>query len=88
MSMRESSVSIVITPKTVQDRVCLERGLRIIVAEDPDCHALVAPDGAHTLLSALNGDHLDRLVDRLRREFHVKAGVGRPTSTGDAGEAR
>ena len=88
MSLRESSISIVITPKTVQDRDRLERALRIMVAEDPHCHALVAPDGAETLLSAPTMNHLERLVDRLRREFHVEAFVGSPTSTGDVGEPR
>ena len=84
MSLGESSVSIVITPKTVRDRDRLERGLRIIVAEDPGCHALVAPDGTETVVSAPSPNHLERLVDRLKREFHVEAAVGRPTSTGDA----
>ena len=88
MSLRESSMSIVITPKTAGDRDRLERALRIMAADDQDCHALVAPDGGQTVLSALNGDHLDRFVDRLKREFHVEAAVGRPTSTGDAGEPR
>jgi elongation factor G len=86
MSLRESSVSIVITPKTDGDRDRLQRALRIMVAEDPDCHALVAPDGARTLLSAPNINHLERLVDRLKRDFLVEAGVGGPTSTGDVGE--
>ena len=84
MSLRESSVSVVVTPKTAGDRDRLERGLRILVAEDPDCHALVAPDGAQTVVSVPTPNHLERLVDRLRREFLVEAAVGRPTSTGDA----
>ena len=88
MSLGESSVSIVISPKTVQDGERLERGLRIMVAEDPHCHALAAPDGAQTLLSAPSPNHLERLVDRLRREFLVEAYVAPPTSTGDVGEAR
>lgn len=88
MSLGESSVSIVITPKTEGDRERLERGLRIMAAEDPRCQALVAPDGAQTLLSAPNPNHLERLVDRLRREFLIEAAVGRPTSTGDVGEPR
>jgi elongation factor G len=83
MSLGESSVSIVITPKTEQDRERLQRGLRILAVEDPHCHALVDPDGAQTLLSAPSPNHLERLVDRLKREFLVEAAVGRPTSTGD-----
>jgi elongation factor G len=86
MSLRASSVSIVITPKTDGDRDRLERALRVIVAEDPNCHALVAPDGAQTLLSAPSPNHLERLVDRLRRDFYVEAYVGPPTSTGGAEE--
>jgi elongation factor G len=85
MSLRESSVSVVITPKTVGDRDRLERALRIMVAEDPDCHALVAPDRSEMVLSALSIQHLNRLVDRLKREFHIEAGLGRPTTEGDVG---
>ena len=83
MTLGESSISVVLTPKTAGDRDRLQRALSILVAEAPLCHALVAPDGAQTVLSAANPQHLDLLVDRLKREFHVEAGVGRPTSTGD-----
>ena len=83
MSLGESSLPIVLTPKTASDRERLRRAMGILIAEDPHCLALVAPDGAQTVLSATSIQHLERLVDRLRLEFQVEAGVGGPTSTGD-----
>jgi elongation factor G len=85
MSLGESSVSIVVTPKTAGDLERLRRAVEVLIAEDPQCNALVAPGGAQTVLSATSIHHLERLVDRLGKEFHVEAGVGRPTSTGDVG---
>jgi elongation factor G len=85
MSLRESSVSLVMLPKTPLDRQRLDRALRVISAEDPDCHALWAPNRPEVLVSARSLAHLERIVDRLKREFQVEAALGRPSSTGQLG---
>jgi elongation factor G len=88
MSLRESSVSLVMLPKTPLDRQRLDAALRAITAEDRDCHALWAPNRPEVLVSARTLQHLERIIDRLRREFFVEATIGRPTTTGDLGEPR
>ena len=88
MSLRESSVSLVMLPKTPLARKRLDAALRTITAEDRDCHALWAPNRPEVLVSARTLQHLERIMDRLKREFFVEAALGRPTTTGDLGEAR
>jgi elongation factor G len=79
----DSSISVVVVPKTPADQDRLDRGLRQMIAEDPRLHALRDPQTGDTLISAVDPRHLDVAVDRLRREFQVEAGVGKPTTAGD-----
>jgi elongation factor G len=83
VSLADSSISVVVMPKTAADEQQLERGLREMIAEDPRLHALRDPQTGHTLISAADPQHLDVVVDRLKRQFRVEAGVGKPTTTGD-----
>ena len=81
MTLQASSVSVVVTPKTPADREKLRRGLAALTADDPVLHAMKSPDGRETLICAGGVVHLERVIDRLRREFGVEAGVGKPSST-------
>ena len=83
MSLADSSISVVVMPKTGADERRLERGLREMIAEDPRLHALRDPHTGHTLISAADPHHLDVVIDRLKRQFRVEAGLGRPTTTSD-----
>jgi elongation factor G len=83
MSLRESSVSLVMLPKTPLDRKRLDAALKTITAEDRDCHVLWAPNRPEVLVSARNLQHLEKVVDRLKREFLVEAALGRPTTTNE-----
>jgi elongation factor G len=85
VSLGDSSISIVVMPKTSADADRLDRGLRQMVAEDPRLHVLRDPQTGHTLISAVDLQHLEVVVDRLKREFQVEAGVGKPTTVGDVG---
>jgi len=79
----ESSISVIVMPNTPADQDRLDRGLRQMTAEDPRLQALRDPQTGHTLISAADPRHLDVVVDRLRREFQLEAGVGKPTTAGD-----
>jgi elongation factor G len=81
MTLRASSISIVVTPNTPADREKLRRAVSALAAGDPPLHAIASPDGRETILSAVDMAHLERVVDRLKREFGVEAGVGKPSST-------
>ena len=82
MSLGDSSISVVVMPKTPADQDRLDRGLRQMIAEDPRLHALRDPQTGHTLVSAADIQQLELVVDRLKRQFQVEAGLGKPTTAG------
>ena len=82
MSLGESSISVVVIPKTPADQDRLDRGLRLMIAEDPRLHALRDPQTGHTLVSAGDIQQLEIVIDRLKRQFQVEAGLGKPTTAG------
>jgi elongation factor G len=88
VSLAGSSISLVVMPKTTADEHRLEHGLRQMMAEDPRLHALRDPQTGHTLISAGDIQHLEGVVDRLKRQFNVEAGLGKPTTAGDAWPGR
>ena len=88
MPLADRSISVVVMPKTSADADRLDRGLRQMTAEDPRLHVMRDPQTGHTLISAVDVQHLEVVVDRLRREFQVEAGVGKPTTAGDVGLGR
>ena len=81
MTLQASSMSVVVTPKTPADREKLRRAMAALTADDPLLHAMESPDGTETLICAGGVVHLERVIDRLGREFGVEAGVGKPSST-------
>jgi elongation factor G len=78
----DSSISVVVMPKTPADQDRLDRGLRQMIAEDPRLHSLRDPQTGHTLVSAADIQQLESVVDRLKRQFQVEAGLGKPTTAG------
>jgi len=77
--MAPTLLSLDITPKTPADQQKLALGLQVLAAEDVEL--LVSPgigDGC-TTIGTTGEAHLERIVDRLRREFEVEAAVGKPT---------
>ncbi len=85
MCLADSSVSVVLMPKTPADDERLGRGLGAIIAEDARLHAMRDPQTGYTLVSAVDVRHLELVIDRLRLQFRVEAGVGKPTTAGDVG---
>ena len=88
MSLADSSISVVLMPRTPADDERLARGLGAMIAEDARLHAMRDPQTGFTLISAVDVRHLDIVVDRLKRQFRVEAGVGKPTTAGDVGLGR
>ncbi|MEO5821353.1 MAG: hypothetical protein ABIT71_12690 [Vicinamibacteraceae bacterium] len=88
MSLADSTISVVVMPRTAADEQRLDRGLKQMSAEDPRLHVLRDPQSGHTLISAVDLEHLELVVDRLKRQFLVEAGIGKPTSTGDVWRGR
>jgi elongation factor G len=77
--MRHALLSIELSPKTADDALNLAAALRVLTAADPDVE--VRPGGSpdHVVIGGVSEEHLEIVLDWLKREWHVEAGVGRPT---------
>jgi elongation factor G len=78
MEIPEPVISIAIEPYTKVDADKLTKALASLAVEDPSFRVHQDPDTSQTLISGMGELHLEVLVDRMRREFGVEAGVGRP----------
>jgi elongation factor G len=74
----ETVISVAIEPKTQADLSKLTDVLEALMDEDPTFKAKIDPDTGETLISGMGELHLEVIVDRITREFGVKASVGKP----------
>lgn len=74
----EPVISIRIEPKTKVDQEKMGLALRRLAQEDPTFRIKYDEETAETIISGMGELHLEILVDRMKREFNVEAGVGRP----------
>jgi elongation factor G len=78
MNFAKPVVSIAIEPRTRNDQDQLAQSLSKLTEEDPTFRVSRNEDTAQTIISGMGELHLEVLVDRLLREFKVKANVGKP----------
>ena len=78
MRFPEPVISVAIEPKTKADHDKLSASLSRLMEEDPTFRVTVDEDTGQTLISGMGELHLEIIVDRLLREFKVKANVSRP----------
>ncbi|MBS3751691.1 MAG: elongation factor G [Anaerolineales bacterium] len=71
-------ISVAIEPKTTADQDKLSTALQKLSEEDPTFKVRTDPDTGQTLISGMGELHLEVLIDRMLREFKVKARVGKP----------
>jgi elongation factor G len=71
-------IGMAIEPSTLEEQERLERALEALAVEDPTFRVSVDPESQQTIISGMGELHLEILRDRLEREFHVQARVGRP----------
>jgi elongation factor G len=74
----EPVISIAIEPKSSADQDKMANALQRLSEEDPTYHVHSDETTGQTIISGMGELHLDILVDRLKREFHVQANVGQP----------
>nr|WP_275889098.1 elongation factor G [Desulfobulbus rhabdoformis] len=74
----EPVIGIAIEPKTKADEGVLAEGLEKIAWEDPSFKISSSEETGQTIISGMGELHLEIIVDRLIREFKVKANVGKP----------
>lgn len=78
ISFPEPVISIAIEPKTTADQDKMSEALRRLAEEDPTFRISSDEMSGQTVISGMGELHLDVLVDRMMREFNVKANIGRP----------
>lgn len=74
----ETVISVAIEPRTQGDLARLTEVLEALMNEDPTFKAKIDSDTGETLISGMGELHLEVIVDRILREFNVKASVGKP----------
>jgi elongation factor G len=71
-------ISVAIEPKAKAEEEKLSEVLRVLSEEDPTFMVNVDKETRQTIISGMGELHLEVLVERMLREFKVKANVGRP----------
>ena len=78
MVFPEPVISVAIEPKTKADQEKMGIALGKLAEEDPTFRVRTDPESSQTIISGMGELHLDIIVDRLKREFHVDCTVGNP----------
>lgn len=78
MQFLEPVIVIAIEPKSLTDQEKLMTSLQKLATEDPTFRFRFDEESGQTLISGMGELHLNVLVQRLTREFFVKANIGRP----------
>jgi elongation factor G len=74
----EPVIHIAIEPKTKPDQEKMGFALQKLAEEDPSFRIKTDEETLQTIISGMGELHLEIIVDRLKREFHVEANVGAP----------
>jgi len=74
----EPVINLRIEPKTKADQEKMGFALKKLSDEDPTFKIISDPETGETVMAGMGELHLEILVDRMKREFHVEANVGKP----------
>jgi elongation factor G len=78
MTFDDPVISVAIEPKTKVDQQKMSVALGRLAEEDPTFQVRTNEETGQTEISGMGELHLEVLVDRMMREFHVEANIGRP----------
>ncbi|MFV0255267.1 MAG: elongation factor G [Erysipelotrichaceae bacterium] len=78
MVFPEPVIEVAIEPKSKGDQDKMSLALAKLAEEDPTFKTYTNPDSGQTIIAGMGELHLDIIVDRMKREFKVEAGVGAP----------
>jgi len=74
----EPVISVAIEPRTKADQDKMGEALQRVLDEDPTFRMRTDEETGQTIVSGMGELHLEIIIDRLLREFGVKANVGKP----------
>jgi elongation factor G len=78
MDFPDPVIEIAIEPKTKAGQEKMGLALAKLAEEDPTFKAYTHQETGQTIIAGMGELHLEIIVDRLLREFHVEANVGKP----------
>jgi elongation factor G len=78
MVFPEPVISQAVEPRTKADQEKMGLALNRLAQEDPSFRVHTDEESGQTIISGMGELHLEILVDRMKREFHVEANVGKP----------
>ena len=78
MEFPEPVIEIAVEPKTKADIEKMGMALNRLAMEDPSFRVTSNTETGQTIIKGMGELHLDIIVDRMKREFHVEANVGAP----------
>lgn len=78
MEFPEPVISVAVEPKTKVDQEKMGMALSKLAQEDPSFRVHTDEESGQTIISGMGELHLEIIVDRMKREFHVEANVGEP----------
>ncbi|MDD5043602.1 MAG: elongation factor G [Patescibacteria group bacterium] len=71
-------IDIAVEPKTKADQEKMGMALQKLAEEDPTFRVHTDEETMQTILSGMGELHLEIIIERMKREFHVEANVGKP----------
>ncbi|MEJ7629203.1 MAG: elongation factor G [Nocardioidaceae bacterium] len=71
-------IHVAVEPRSKGDQEKLGTAIQRLSEEDPTFQVRTDEETGQTIIAGMGELHLDVLVDRMRREFHVEANVGKP----------
>ncbi len=78
MEFPEPVISVAVEPRTTGDQEKMSIALGKLAQEDPSFRVHTDEDSGQTIISGMGELHLEIIVDRMQREFHVDANIGKP----------
>ena len=78
MEFPEPVIRVAIEPKTKAGQEKMGIALAKLAEEDPTFRAYTDEETGQTIIAGMGELHLEIIVDRMMREFHVEANVGKP----------
>ena len=78
MKFSDPVIRVAIEPKTKAGQEKMGIALSKLAEEDPTFKSYTDEDTGQTIIAGMGELHLEIIVDRLLREFHVEANVGKP----------
>lgn len=71
-------IDVAVEPKSKAEQEKMAVGLEKLAEEDPTFQVHTDQETGQTIIAGMGELHLEIIIDRLRREFHVDCNVGKP----------